>query len=202
MNEICKIKLPQRRPQQHLGQSVERVALQKRKPQAEPTENLAAGQKLIPLTQGKFAIVDSEDFEFLSRWKWYAYKSTAGTFYAGRSNRINKKTQTILPMHRAIMNLSETKIHVDHKNGNGLDNRRCNLRPLHCSKNQLGFLTKRKKAKSKYRGVTWGGWLATICKSGKRFYIGQFSTEIEAAMAYDKKAVELGFFNEALNFPK
>jgi len=80
----------------------------------------------IPLTQGKYAIVDPENYERLNKYKWYASKG-GSTFYAVRSawDSINKKKRTI-KMHREIINPPYPLV-VDHINRNGLDNRKANL---------------------------------------------------------------------------
>ena len=79
----------------------------------------------IPLTQGKYAIVDPEDFERLNKYKWYAVKDSR-TFYAYRNKRVGKKYIS-LGMHREILDPPGHLV-VDHINHNGLDNRKANLR--------------------------------------------------------------------------
>jgi hypothetical protein len=82
--------------------------------------------KEIPLTQGKVAVVDEEDFDRLNKHKWYACKN-GNTFYALRKSNVNGKRLTIL-MHREILGLKPGDPGVDHRDGNGLNNRRKNLR--------------------------------------------------------------------------
>ena len=84
--------------------------------------------KQIPLTQGKFSIVDDEDFPLLSQFKWYAHLEH-GYFYATRASSRDKVTgkQKVISMSRFIMNAPKGML-VDHKNGDTLDNRRKNLR--------------------------------------------------------------------------
>lgn len=204
MKQICKKQTKYQKRQAslgNLGEKSEEVANPKQKKlPAEPTGSLEEGQRLIPLTQGKFAIVDAADYEWLSKFKWFAYCTHRATFYAGRGVRMGKRTK-MRPMHRDILNLNDPKIYADHKNGNGLDNRRCNLRPATNQQNQMGKKRRMIGTKSKYRGVGRAGWVATICHKNKRKHIGVFETEIEAAKAWDKRAIELGFFPEALNFP-
>lgn len=81
--------------------------------------------KAIPLTQGKFAIVDEEDYTRLMQHRWCAMNIN-GWWYAGRRHKVEGKPLTVY-MHRAILNPLPAFI-TDHINGNGLDNRRCNLR--------------------------------------------------------------------------
>jgi hypothetical protein len=148
----------------------------------------------IPLTRGKYAIVDPEHYERLNKHKWYASKSSSsGTFYAARCvwDRVNKKKRTI-KMHREIICPPHPLV-VDHINHSGLDNRRANLRPATKSQNTINKPYKKKKgAHSKYRGVTWqksiNKWQAQIRAKGTPRIIGYFDDEIEAAKAYDKVA--------------
>lgn len=152
--------------------------------------------RFLPLTQGRFAIVDDADFEKVGRFKWCAHRTRTGRFYAKRW--LAGKNHFL---HTAIMGMKG----VDHKNGNGLDCCRENMRPATNQQNQRAFIRKRPGASSSYRGVSWNKknqkWIAQIRKSGVNFYLGSFKDEKEAATAYDKKARELGFFKEALNFP-
>jgi hypothetical protein len=148
----------------------------------------------IPLTRGKYAIVDPEHYERLNKYKWYAGKSSSsGTFYASRCtwDKVNKKKRTI-KMHREIISPPYPLV-VDHINHNGLDNRKANLRPATKSQNNINKPFKKKKgAHSKYRGVTLekriNKWQAQIRAKGTHRVIGYFDDEIQAAKAYDKAA--------------
>ncbi|KKM82689.1 hypothetical protein LCGC14_1317060 [marine sediment metagenome] len=145
----------------------------------------------ILLTQGKFAIVDDKDFEWLNQWKWSASKSH-NTFYAQRHT--GKSRRTIL-MHRQILNVP-SGFETDHRNSNGLDNRRCNIRRCTTAQNHQNEQPIR-GGTSKYKGVTYHKnyrdkkYTAHIKHKGEKFYLGCFGTEIEAAKAYDTKAKEL-----------
>jgi len=139
--------------------------------------------KKIPLTQGKFALVDDEDFEMVSQYKWSAKESfPPGTWYAVRYR--NKL------MHHLI--LGESKI-TDHKDRNGLNNQRENLRFATASQNCANRTTC--KHSSKFKGVCWNKqckkWTAYISINKKRVHIGYFSDEIEAGKAYDLMAIKL-----------
>lgn len=144
--------------------------------------------KKISLTQGKFAIVDDDDYEQLSRWKWYALKRRE-TFYAVRKY----KRKTMIFMHRQILQLTKgDSKETDHRNHCGLDNRKQNIRI--CSKSQNHQNQRpRKLGMSKYKGVVWHKkkWQVQIGHRGKEIYLGRFDNEIEAAKAYDHKAKEL-----------
>ena len=152
--------------------------------------------KYISLTQGKFAIVDDEDYKELSKHKWYAMKN--GTrYYALR--KVNGKK---ILMHRVIMT-PPRHLQVDHINHNGLDNRRANLR-LCTARQQTWNSFPRKNTSSKFKGVHWNKcsmkWQVQIWKNGKPKHLGLYDNETEAAKVYDREAT--GLFGEYayLNF--
>ncbi len=147
----------------------------------------------IPLTQGKYAIVDPDDFERLNKHKWYA-KKFKNTYYASRSIRLGKNKKRLhIEMHREIIDPPYPLV-VDHINRKGWDNRKANLRPVTRAQNTLNrpYIFKRKNSPSKYKGVTWHKhqkkWHVTLCHNRKRKSIGYFHDEIQAARAYDKAA--------------
>ena len=152
--------------------------------------------KLIPLTQGKFAIVDAEDFDQLSQYKWQAKKDKT-TFYAVRSEK-----GTTIKMHRQILNAPKG-LCCDHKNHNGLDNRRSNLRLCTNAQNQYNQRP-RNSGSSRYKGVCRQRgrkrWQAEIGFEGRLIHIGCYDYEIDAAIAYDDMAVELFGEFACLNF--
>lgn len=161
--------------------------------------------KKIKLTQGKYALVDDEDFEYLNQWKWCAQK-IGSIYYAKRGYDWNKKKKCwneILSMHRVILGLHKGDgVCTDHIDGNGLNNRRCNLRA--CTKQQNQMNQGSKVGTSKYKGVgvvpdsvSVKKWRARICINRNQKYLGYFDSEIEAAKAYDVAAKEL--FGEFAN---
>jgi hypothetical protein len=147
----------------------------------------------LPLTQGQVALIDDEDFDLVSQSKWCAVKD-GNAYYAQSWTYIDGKKTTIR-MHRIVMNAPKG-IEVDHKNNNGLDNRRENLRL--CTTVQNSMNQKSNGGTSKYKGVNWkkteNCWEAGIRVSGKRKFLGHYKEEIEAAKAYDRAALE--FFGD------
>jgi hypothetical protein len=137
----------------------------------------------IPLTKGFFAIIDDDDYEELSKHRWYC--STYG--YAVRSVSKFAGRRDLIYMHIQLLG-REKGLEIDHINGNSLDNRRCNLRRVthqqnvHNSKPQFG-------GSSTYKGVYWHNgakkWVSRIQCNGKLKHIGCFTSEKEAAKAYN-----------------
>lgn len=154
--------------------------------------------KLIPLTQGKFAIVDAEDYDRLSRNKWQA-QYRFGTFYAKRS--VRRSTHY---MRREIMR-PPASLFCDHKNHDGLDNRKSNLRLCTRAEN-IRNQRPQKGRSSRYKGVcrVQGKykWWAQIRFDGKIRHLGMFDSQPDAAVAYDRKAKELLGGFACLNFPQ
>lgn len=155
--------------------------------------------KEIPLTKGKVAIVDDEDYEWLSQYKWYVH--TGG--YAARhtvQRDVGKQKRKNLYMHRIVLGVNG-KEHCDHKNGNKLDNRKCNLRQATNSQNMWNSC-KQKQNTSGYKGVFKhrDSWAARTSFHNKPIHIGTYSTKEEAARAYDEKAKELFGEFARLNF--
>ncbi len=154
--------------------------------------------KEIQLTQGKVALVDDEDYEWLSQWRWIARKQSGSDFYyACRTQRTSidgERKVLVFWMHRVLLGLQyRDGLHGDHINHNTLDNRRCNLRVATASQNQ-GNSLKHKPKSSRYKGVHWSKayqkWVATISLHGKQKFIGYCGREEDAAALYNAAAVE------------
>jgi hypothetical protein len=152
----------------------------------------------IPLSRGLVALVDDEDYEWLSQWRWCASAN-------GYAVRMKRKGEDGFPgyvsMHRSIMAPSPGE-EVDHKNRNGLDNRRSNLR-LATGRQNKHNTGPRRRGTSGFKGVTQCGptrWAAQIY-DGSRRHLGIYESAAEAAAAYDEAA--RGSFGEFawLNFP-
>lgn len=163
--------------------------------------------KKIPLTQGNSAIVDATDYHLVAPYKWRAQKDR-NTYYAVAWKRLDGEKPEVIRLHRVIMGLSrgDGKI-IDHINHDGLDNRRENLRVVTLSENALNRVRWRKKetATSKYfgvyekRGYKYKKWGVKIVHEGRKYYLGYFHTETEAALAYNQAIVKLRGKNARLN---
>lgn len=151
--------------------------------------------KEIELSSGQTALVDDEDFELLSKHRWYLTKKG----YAYRSHRANGQPRT-MRMHRQILGAPPDK-QVDHINGNRLDNRKANLRLVTSQQNRMNS-KKRANSRSGLKGVIWDAthsrWLAAVTLNGNRYNLGVFPTPEAAHEAYKAKAKEL--FGEFARF--
>ena len=145
--------------------------------------------KTLRLTKGYEAIVDDEDYERLSQFSWHVcQKRKGGKYYAERSYR-EKGTQrrrNVRLHHEVLGQVAMT----DHINGDPLDNRKCNLRFCNNSENHCNIPKRKGVTSSPYKGVSIrnGKWRAVIRVSGRHRELGLFSTQIEAAQAYDEAA--------------
>ena len=155
--------------------------------------------KEIQLTQGQTALVDDDDFDTLNQFKWIAQRSRS-TFYANQCLKVNGKW-TAISMHRAILSPLPDE-ETDHINGNGLDNRRSNLRLANRAQNSFNRKLN-KNNKSGFKGVRRspsGRWRAEVRFKGKTLHLGHFNTVERAAQAYDSIAIELFGEFARLNF--
>lgn len=146
--------------------------------------------KKINISQGMTAFVDDEDFDRTNKFNWFAYKNKrAKTYYAKRRDHRVGKT---ISMHYFITGYKG----LDHKDGNGLNNQKSNLRMATLSQNGANKF-KSKNNKSGYKGVCFYNksklkpWKAQITKDKKKIYLGCFATKEEAHEAYKVAAIEL-----------
>jgi len=159
----------------------------------------------ISLGEGKFTIVDPQDFYGFNIFNW-CFEEDGWNIYAVRieGDSVGNKRYKIVSLHRAIMNHPQGLL-IDHRNNNGLDNRRANLRKATKSQN---VCNRRKQANtsSRFRGVSFdkrrGAWAVNITSQRKQKWIGYFDNEIDAAKAYDKAARKYHKEFAKLNFPE
>ena len=161
--------------------------------------------KEILLTKGCVTIVDDEDYEWLAKRKWYASREPDGSkpvYAMRRMSQSEPNTGKVVAMQNLILPPPEG-LFIDHINGDGLDNRRCNLRYVTMRQNNLNS-PRRKDGQSRYKGVSYGKasgtWRANIYLGGRQCSLGVFDTEEAAAWAYNNAARdaygEYAFLNE------
>ncbi len=160
--------------------------------------------RLIPLTQGQFAIVSEEDYERLKKFRWNAHwTETSRSYYAIRTERLSGGKKRMVWMHREILGLSsEDERCGDHVDaGNCLDNRRANLRIGTIANNAMNRRARR-GTKSGLKGVSWRSreqsFEASIRVDGKVIRLGNFKTATEAHAAYCEAAPK--YFGEFARF--
>lgn len=158
----------------------------------------------IPLTQGKVALVDNADYDWLNQHKWHANEDCSGNFYAARNLPLGNGKYYHIRMHRQILGLKRgDKREIDHKNHKTLDNRRINIRICTHQQNLMNHKL-HSNTSSKYKGVYWDKqhkkWRARIYIKGKRKHLGRFEDEKQAALAYNEAAKkyygEFAFLNK------
>jgi hypothetical protein len=149
--------------------------------------------KQIPLTQGKFAIVDDDVYVWAKDYKWFAHKGRH-TFYARRMILINRQRKGVL-LHHAIIGFPLENKQIDHIDGDGLNNQRYNLRIVTNRSNhqnleahRQGHLVGTYLIKDHYRTKPWK---AVMRVNGKKKTIGYFATQQEAYEAYIETSKEL-----------
>lgn len=158
----------------------------------------------IPLSRGMVTVVDAADFEWLSQWKWHVRES-GGMYYAVRERSAAERRAggaIFSRMHRDIAGAPDG-LPVDHRDGDGLNNRRSNLRICTHRENCANKSLRRDAVYSSFKGVTWNGfrWLAYIGSGRTKVRLGTFKNEVDAARSYDAAAIiRYGQFAR-LNFP-
>lgn len=143
----------------------------------------------IEIRDGLFAEVDDADEAMVGGYSWHLHVTPTGKMYARTTIRVHGKKKWLW-MHRLILGLPHGKI-TDHRDGNGLNNERSNLRESTYVNNARSM--RARPHSSKYKGVTWRKrdqkWYAQIELTGRRsVFLGSFSSQTEAAMAYDAAA--------------
>ncbi len=146
---------------------------------------------VIPLSRGKCTVVDTIDAEVADRRSWYAVSANRRTFYAcGKYKRVARFLHRIISERMGLPLDRE----IDHVDGDGLNNRRCNLRPATRAQNcrNVGV---RSDNKSGYKGISRAsrglGWKAQIKCNGRSFSLGTFADIDSAVAAYKTAAFRL-----------
>lgn len=144
--------------------------------------------KEIKLTQGKVALVDDEDYEVVIGGKWCAHFEKKNWYATGRKGGKHYR------MHRLIMGVTDPTINVDHKDGNGLNNQKNNLRVATTSQN-ISNGRVREGFTSKYKGVHWdkfnNKWRAMVQSKEGIKRLGRFDNEVHAALVYNEAALKI-----------
>jgi hypothetical protein len=154
--------------------------------------------RLIELSFGKFSVIDAEDYDRVSQYNWCSVKM-GQNWYA----KAFRTDGTHLSMHRLITNAPKHLV-VDHRDHNGLNNQKSNLRLCTPSQNQHNARPNpggSSRHKGVYREKKTKKYRATIGHRSKRYHIGCFDNEDDAGRAYDRKAIELFGEFAYLNFP-
>jgi hypothetical protein len=140
------------------------------------------------------AFVDDCDFELLNKWNWSVWRCN-GSIYARTTDYANGK-RTLL-MHRIILGIENPKIVIDHKDSNGLNNQRHNIRATtHANNNKNRRINKKGNRVSIYKGVCANGdrFRARITVDKKQIFVGNFQNVVDAAAAYNNAATK--YFGE------
>lgn len=167
--------------------------------------------RLVPLSKGLFALVDARDLARVSRYRWHVVRR-GQVSHAMRTVKADGRKRTVF-MHRWLLD-APAGLEVDHRNGNGLDNRRSNLRLATHAQNAINHRRSSPSKSSRYHGVCWNKarncWRVVICAGererergpAKQIYIGSFRNEVAAARAYDRAALRHHGEFAVTNFPK
>ncbi|MGA2070874.1 MAG: AP2 domain-containing protein [Sedimentisphaerales bacterium] len=158
----------------------------------------------IYLGQNEYTIVEPADYYAFGKYNWILIRCNKKPYAISEFKIGRKKTKRVY-LHRAIMKAPKRRI-VDHRNCDGLDNRRANLRFATYSQNLANRSKTKSKTTSKYRGVyfdkRYGKWNVRIKWKYKTRWLGRFENEIDAARAYDKAARKYHKDFARLNFPE
>lgn len=154
------------------------------------------GVMCIPLSAGNHALIDAADYPAIAKHRWKTQRGPGGKIYAGACHYCTR-------MHRLIMGATPGQL-IDHRNGDGLDNRRANLRVASVSQNKANSRI-RKDSSQPFKGIEQtrtGRWTAQVKFQGKRYRTATFATALEAAKAYDALAREYHGEFARVNFPE
>lgn len=156
----------------------------------------------IPLTKGKVALIDAADFDLVSRYKWRAFCSRGNWYAQTDLSRSGGRRKTVF-MHRLLLGV-DGNYKVDHRDGDGLNNRRKNIRCATEAQNQMN--RKARYGASRFKGVSYNAhtrmWLARIVYSQQTACLGHYVTDAMAGLAYDLAAERLFRTFANLNHPR
>lgn len=140
---------------------------------------------IIQLKAGPVVLIDDEDADLVGICKWHLFDGNGGFYVRGKVNG------RFVLMHRFLLSISDPDVRVDHRNGNGLDNRRSNLRLANASQNAAN--SGKRSLKRPYKGVyrNGAGWSSSITVNRKQWHLGTYKTPEQAAVAYDLTAVQV-----------
>lgn len=145
--------------------------------------------KVIRAYHGQEILVDDDNFDYLNQFVWKVIKKVK-TYKDVQSTHFGR----IVRMSRLVMGITDPNVYVDHKNGNTLDNRKENLRIATPKQNSRNIGKRRGNFTSIYKGVNWNKkskrWTARISTDSGRKFLGYYATEKDAALAYNKAALE------------
>ena len=159
-------------------------------------------QFVVKTGRGYHCVLDIEDEKTWDKFPWQ-YNKTTQEFMFQRGSALLGFTR--YKLSRFLLGVNNPDECVDHINGDRFDNRKCNLRICTKAENNRNKVKTQNKTTSKYKGVYWerscNRWRVQMEKNGRRYNVGVFKDEVEAAKAYDKKALELYGEFACLNFP-
>lgn len=151
---------------------------------------MPSGTRRIYLSDGTWALVDEADAKRVAQFDWEMSRSARTTYARTSSKRLGSNWRL---MHRLVLDARPGEI-VDHINGNGLDNRRANLRLVTAAQNARNQFVQAGPKTSRFKGVSWDAvaarWAARITVDGFAIDLGRFDVEEEAARAYDAASLE------------
>ena len=156
----------------------------------------------IPLSQGREAVIDAADVHLVASRNWHA-RSRDGIWYALSNERLPGGRRVLLSLHRVILGDIDKPV-IDHADGDGLNNRRSNLRPATYQQNAVNSKPN-SNSRTGFKGVAptkSGRWTAQIRVDGRAKYLGTFGSPDEAACAYDAEAIRIHGEFARLNFPQ
>lgn len=170
----------------------------------ETLNRLGAGVCCIPIGDGNVAIVDTAEYASLIKFPWRVLRGHNGKLYA-----VTSVSGRATYMHRLVAGTPKG-FETDHINGDGLDNRRANLRVATPSQNRANMWKPRRPGggahTSTYKGVSWdksrGKWQSKISHRGLCRNLGRYDSEMDAACAYDAAAITAWGAFARLNFPR